>query len=136
MTLRTALAFAGGALALAGCSDLAGFGFAGRWAAEGLELRASTLQSELRLPCATVASTPPLNVDSAGRFELSDIASHTYGSFVVIVRGTFVRDTIQTDVTTLAQGAPPHTRHYVLVRDGDPGFERFACLGSTRVGAA
>jgi hypothetical protein len=47
-----------------------------------------------------------------------------------MVQGQLIRDTIQADVTTLPQGAPPHTTHHVLVRDGDPGFEHFACLAS------
>jgi hypothetical protein len=79
---------------------------------------------------------PPLRTDATGHFELSGLASHTYGSFVIILRGQLVRDTIQADVTTLAQGAPAITTHYILTRGADPAFERFACLGAARLGAA
>jgi hypothetical protein len=129
--------FAVTALCIAGCGDLTSPGLTGRWAAEGIELRASTSRSELRFPCATVAPMSPVRVDSTGRFELFGRASHTYGSFDVMVQGQFVRgDTIHADVTILSQGAPPHTMPHVLVRDGDPGFEGFYCLGSAQFGAA
>ena|SRR5437762_14074411 len=124
------LAFAGTALVIAGCGDLTSPGFTGRWAAEGIELRASTSQSQLRFPCATVAPMAPVRADSTGRFELFGRASHTYGSFDVMVQGQFVGDTIHADVTILSQGAPPHTTTHVLVRNGDPGFEGFYCLES------
>ena len=136
MMPRTPRVLAAFALVLAGCSDLTGSGLTGHWATEGLELSASTLQSELRLPCATVASLPPLRIDATGHFELSGPASHTYGSFIIVLRGQVVRDTIQADVTMLADGARPMTTHYVLVRGADPAFERFGCLGSARLGAA
>ena len=136
MNISALLVFPGTALVIAGCGDMTRPEFTGRWAAEGIELRASTSQSELRFPCATVAPMPPVRADSAGRFALIGRASHTYGSFDVMVQGQFVRDTIRADVTTQAGGAPPHTTHHVLVRDGDPGFENFACLGSAQVGAA
>ena len=47
-----------------------------------------------------------------------------------MLQGQLARDTIQADLTFLHQGVPPHTMHYALVRDGDPAFERFACIGS------
>lgn len=123
-------------LVVAACSDPTAPRLTGRWATKGLELTASTRRSDLRLPCASVASMPPLRLDEAGRFELSGLASHTYGSFVIVLRGQVVHNTIQADLTTIAEGAPPSTTHYVLVRGADPAFEQFACLGSARVGAA
>lgn len=136
MTAPTPLLVTTAALILTGCSDLAGPGVTGRWATEGLELRASKHQSELRLPCATVASMPPLAIDTTGRFELSALASHSYGSFIIILRGQFVRDTIHADMTAVVDGAPAVTTHYVLLRGADPAFEHFACLGSAQLGAA
>jgi hypothetical protein len=127
---RSLFTFAAATLLIAGCGDLTSPGLTGRWAAEGIELRASTSQSELRFPCATVAPMVPVHVDSTGRFALLGRASHSYGSFDVMVHGQFVRDTIHADVTTLALGAPPHTTPHVLVRNGDPRFEGFGCLGS------
>lgn len=136
MTPATPLLVTVAALVLTGCSDLTGSEFTGRWATEGLELRASRHHSELRLPCATVSAMPPLRVDATGRFELSGLASHSYGSFVLILRGQFARDTLQADLTTVAEGAPAFTTHYVLVRGADPAFEQFFCLASAASGAA
>jgi hypothetical protein len=79
---------------------------------------------------------PPLQIDATGRFEVSSRASAPYASFVIILRGQVVRDTILADLTAVSEGAPATTTHYVLVRGGDPAFERFGCLGSARLGAA
>jgi hypothetical protein len=135
MKLSTPLAFVGTVLIMAACGDVTEPEFTGRWAAEGIELRASTSQSQLLLPCATVSPMAPLLVDSTGRFELLGRASHSYGSFNVMIQAQVLRDTIQAALTAWAPGGPPHTTHYVLVRNGDPGFEHFACLGSAYIGA-
>jgi len=127
---RPAFALAAASLVLCGCTDLTGWGVPTRWATEGLELTSSAAQSQLRMPCATASSMPPLQPDATGHFELSGPASGSYASFVVILQGQLVRDTIQADLTLLAGGARGNTTHYVLVRGGDPAFERFACLAT------
>ena len=111
-----------------GCGDATGVPLTGRWATEGLELRAHVRETVLTFPCGTTARLGPLRPDSGGRFELQGRATNRFGGFDLSLAGQVVRDTVRAEVTVSSPNEPPSAREYILVREGDAALGRFNCL--------
>jgi len=125
---RLALVIA--ALAVAGCSDATGPLLLGRWAAQGIELQASSV-TNLRMPCMTISPLPALRPAADGTFRLEGRAMPSWpmgASWALALAGQVRGDTIVADLSLRAGVQAPYTTHYVLVRGADPRLDQFGCL--------
>jgi hypothetical protein len=117
-----------GALALlAGCSEAAG-PETGRWAATEIELTVSPSSAEFRLACAAPARLGPGLTDSVGRIRFSTPIQPLWGvPFQVDFVGQTNGDWLFATMTRTFTIGPPVVQQYVLLRDGDAGFDKVAC---------
>ena len=116
---------------LAACHDFIGPGIEGRWAAPGIQLIGQASDAELQFYCTTPAHVGHgLLPDAAGVFRFStqvvgyQLATPIRVNFV----GQLVRDTLIATVTRAGDGNAPDVLTYVMLRNGDSGIDKVACL--------
>lgn len=117
----------GALVLLAGCREAAG-PETGRWAATGIQLTLSPSSAEFRLACAAPAPLGSGLTDSAGRIHFSTPIQPLWGvPFQVDFMGQQGGDWLFATMTSTFTIGPPVVQQYVLLRDGDAGFDNVVC---------
>jgi hypothetical protein len=117
---------------LAACGEFTGPGIEGRWAAIGIELIAEPGTAELRLPCAIPARLRQgLLPDSAGTIRFSTLVQVHIGlasyPYRIDFLGHLVGDSLFTTVTRRSEVGAPLVQTYIMLRDGNAGWDRIGC---------
>jgi hypothetical protein len=115
---------------LAACREVTGPGIEGRWAATGIELIAEQSAAELRLVCTEPAHIAQgLVPDSGGavRFSTQVQPVRLSPSYHVDFLGQLVGDTLAATVTWTIDARTSVSKSYVMLRDGDAGFDKIFC---------
>jgi hypothetical protein len=117
---------------LAGCSEVAGPGVTGRWAAPGIELIAEASTAELHLACATAAPvTHGLVPDSLRTIRFSTLVTVFTASYPPSYRVDFVGhlagDTLAAMVARVVAAGPPAVQAYTMLAGGDAHLGGIFC---------
>ena len=111
------------------CGDSLGPSITGRWAAPGIELRATNGVVELTLPCARPFHLSPFIRFTGEPIQFSGRVGDLAGSYAFTFRGRLSGDTLVATVFFPIPNHEPLTIEYRMTPDGDPGFDRQGCLG-------
>ncbi len=115
---------------LSGCGEITHPGIEGRWAASGIELIAQPNAAELQLVCAAPARLAHgLLPDSGGavRFSTEVQPVQLTTPYRVDFLGRLVGNALMATVTRTVDAGTSVVQSYVMLRDGDAGFDRIFC---------